>query len=161
MLSLEDYKTTCGQKTWDCVMHYRQKLRDRKVKMAFFSSTPQGGGVALMRHALVRFSRLAGVNLSWYGMLPILCARGYEKCLLTPRSSSQAEARRVQDHQEHAQHPPGRQQARPASLRRREGRDRGLDCRQCSPILAHQGRPSSPSRRGWCRHHRGRLRCLL
>lgn len=69
MLSLDDYKATCGQATWNCVMQFREKLRERNVRMAFFSSTPQGGGVALMRHALVRFSRLAGVNLSWYGKL--------------------------------------------------------------------------------------------
>lgn len=67
LLSLDDYKSTCGQSTWDAMMHYRQKLRGRNIKIAFFSSTPQGGGVALMRHALVRLSRLAGVNLAWYG----------------------------------------------------------------------------------------------
>jgi hypothetical protein len=66
LVSLDNFKSTCGQPTWNAMMHYCQKLRGRKVKIAFFSSTPQGGGVALMRHALVRFSRLAGVNLSWY-----------------------------------------------------------------------------------------------
>ena len=72
LLTLADYESTCGRKTWDCMMQYRQKLRDRNVRIAFFSSTPQGGGVALMRHALVRFSRLAGVNLSWYGKSAII-----------------------------------------------------------------------------------------
>lgn len=48
-------------------MFYAKKLRTNKVKVAFFSSTPQGGGVALMRHALVRFSRVMGVDLTWYG----------------------------------------------------------------------------------------------
>ncbi|CRJ87220.1 hypothetical protein BN1708_009227 [Verticillium longisporum] len=47
-------------------MHYATKLRTNNVKVAFFSSTPQGGGVALMRHALVRFSRMMGVDLTWY-----------------------------------------------------------------------------------------------
>ncbi|KAG0134983.1 trehalose synthase [Tuber indicum] len=36
------------------------------IKIAFFSATPQGGGVALMRHALVRFCSELGVDLSWY-----------------------------------------------------------------------------------------------
>lgn len=45
---------------------YAQKLCGNKTKVAFFSSTPQGGGVALMRHALVRFSRLMKVDLTWY-----------------------------------------------------------------------------------------------
>ena len=34
--------------------------------MAFFSATPQGGGVALMRHALIRFFRLVGVDCTWW-----------------------------------------------------------------------------------------------
>jgi hypothetical protein len=49
------------------MLTYAKKLRAGKIKVAFFSSTPQGGGVALMRHALVRFARLMGVDLTWYG----------------------------------------------------------------------------------------------
>lgn len=49
------------------MLTFAKKLRANKTKVAFFSSTPQGGGVALMRHALVRFSRLMGVDLTWYG----------------------------------------------------------------------------------------------
>lgn len=47
-------------------MRYVTSLKEKKTKMAFFSSTPQGGGVALMRHALVRFARITGVDLAWY-----------------------------------------------------------------------------------------------
>ncbi|KAH8646841.1 hypothetical protein BX600DRAFT_476998 [Xylariales sp. PMI_506] len=64
--SLEDHQKTVGKSTWQAVMHFADRLKQRKVKIAFFSSTPQGGGVALMRHALVRFSKLAGVDLMWY-----------------------------------------------------------------------------------------------
>jgi len=46
-------------------MKYAADLKERKVKIAFFSSTPQGGGVALMRHALVRFSKVLGLDLKW------------------------------------------------------------------------------------------------
>lgn len=58
------------------MMHYAKHLKQDKIKVAFFSSTPQGGGVALMRHALVRFSRLLGIDLTWYGKLyrPMLVA---------------------------------------------------------------------------------------
>lgn len=66
LISVEDYKTTCNSATWEAVMHYAKNLRRHKTKIAFFSSTPQGGGVALMRHALVRFSRALGVDLRWY-----------------------------------------------------------------------------------------------
>ncbi|KAI1084294.1 glycosyltransferase family 4 protein [Whalleya microplaca] len=66
MNSMNDYKSTCGKTSWDSMLHYATQLKQKKVKIAFFSSTPQGGGVALMRHALVRFSRLVGVDLTWY-----------------------------------------------------------------------------------------------
>ncbi|KAI1407322.1 glycosyltransferase family 4 protein [Hypoxylon sp. FL1857] len=66
LTTLKDYKSTCSNATWDSTMHFVSELKDKKVKIAFFSSTPQGGGVALMRHALVRFARLAGVDLTWY-----------------------------------------------------------------------------------------------
>jgi len=45
---------------------YATDLRERQVKIGFFSSTPQGGGVALMRHALIRLLRLLGVDCTWY-----------------------------------------------------------------------------------------------
>ncbi len=67
LLTMADYKTTCGTATWEAILTYAGKLRDKGTKIAFFSSTPQGGGVALMRHALVRFSRVLGVDLTWYG----------------------------------------------------------------------------------------------
>ncbi|KAI1492224.1 family 4 glycosyltransferase [Biscogniauxia mediterranea] len=66
MNTLADNQTTCNKATWDTTMYYASRLKERKTKIAFFSATPQGGGVALMRHALVRFSRLAGVDLNWY-----------------------------------------------------------------------------------------------
>jgi alpha,alpha-trehalose phosphorylase (configuration-retaining) len=68
LTTVQNHKDTCGPATWDAMLNYAKKLRGAKTKVAFFSSTPQGGGVALMRHALVRFSRLMGVDLTWYGM---------------------------------------------------------------------------------------------
>jgi alpha,alpha-trehalose phosphorylase (configuration-retaining) len=46
-------------------MKFANSLKKRGTKVAFFSSTPQGGGVALMRHALVRFAKVMGVDLTW------------------------------------------------------------------------------------------------
>ena len=65
--TIQNYKDTCSRASWETVMFYAKKLQADKTKIAFFSSTPQGGGVALMRHALVRFSHLIGVDLTWYG----------------------------------------------------------------------------------------------
>ncbi|CAK7211470.1 hypothetical protein SCUCBS95973_001126 [Sporothrix curviconia] len=66
LTTIQNHKDTCGPSTWSAVSYFSKQLRADKVKIAFFSSTPQGGGVALMRHALVRFSRLMGVDLTWY-----------------------------------------------------------------------------------------------
>ncbi|KAK0611420.1 glycosyltransferase family 4 protein [Immersiella caudata] len=66
LTTVQNHKDTCGPSTWEAMLAYAKKLRGNKTKVAFFSSTPQGGGVALMRHALVRFSRLLGVDLTWY-----------------------------------------------------------------------------------------------
>ncbi|KAK4120614.1 glycosyltransferase family 4 protein [Parathielavia appendiculata] len=66
LTTVQNHKDTCGSATWETMLTYAKKLRGNKTKIAFFSSTPQGGGVALMRHALVRFARLMGVDLTWY-----------------------------------------------------------------------------------------------
>ncbi|KAK7949186.1 trehalose-phosphatase [Apiospora aurea] len=62
----EDHKKTVGAATWKSLMHYTKDLKDKKLRIGFFSSTPQGGGVALMRHALVRLSKILDVDLNWY-----------------------------------------------------------------------------------------------
>ncbi|KAL5628563.1 hypothetical protein BROUX41_003311 [Berkeleyomyces rouxiae] len=66
LATVQNFRETCGPATWHAMMHYAKELKAKKTKIAFFSSTPQGGGVALMRHALVRFSRLVNVDLTWY-----------------------------------------------------------------------------------------------
>lgn len=66
LTTVQNHKDTCGSATWDTMFTYAKQLRQKKTRVAFFSSTPQGGGVALMRHALVRFARLMGVDLKWY-----------------------------------------------------------------------------------------------
>ena len=48
------------------MMYFVTALKKTNTKIAFFSSTPQGGGVALMRHALVRLAKLLDVDLTWY-----------------------------------------------------------------------------------------------
>ena len=67
LLTLQNFRDTCEAPTWNAMKKYADMLRTRKIKIATFSATPQGGGVALMRHALVRFARLLGVDLTWYG----------------------------------------------------------------------------------------------
>lgn len=54
-----------AETTWAATLKYAEALKKNKVQIAFFNSTPQGGGVALMRHALIRFLRIIGVDASW------------------------------------------------------------------------------------------------
>ncbi|TFK27390.1 trehalose phosphorylase [Coprinopsis marcescibilis] len=63
---LEEFKSTVGIRTWNAVIKLADELRSKKVKIGFFSSTPQGGGVALMRHALIRFLAALDVDAAWY-----------------------------------------------------------------------------------------------
>ncbi|KAJ5209004.1 hypothetical protein N7449_003383 [Penicillium cf. viridicatum] len=66
LADLSDFQKTVSDRTWTAVQRYATELKERKVKVAFFSSTPQGGGVALMRHALLRFSHCLGTDIKWY-----------------------------------------------------------------------------------------------
>jgi hypothetical protein len=42
---------------WSKFVSLGKKLQDKNVRVSFFSATPRGGGVALMRHALIRLWR--------------------------------------------------------------------------------------------------------
>ncbi|KAI6103559.1 glycosyltransferase family 4 protein [Pisolithus sp. B1] len=68
---LDVYRQSVGQRTWNAVNKLADELRERKVKIGFFSSTPQGGKNYLpatwqMRHALIRFLSLLDVDAAWY-----------------------------------------------------------------------------------------------
>lgn len=65
LATLDDYKNSVRDPTWCALMMYVEDIRDRKLKIVYFSATPQGGGVALMRHALLRFLHLLGVDVQW------------------------------------------------------------------------------------------------
>lgn len=65
LTDLDDFKATVRPRTWNAVEHWASDLKKRNIKIAFFSATPQGGGVALMRHAFVRFSYSLGTDLKW------------------------------------------------------------------------------------------------
>ncbi|KAH7910654.1 glycosyltransferase family 4 protein [Hygrophoropsis aurantiaca] len=63
---LDVFKNSVGEGTWNAVTKLADELREKKIKIGFFSSTPQGGGVALMRHALIRFLAALDVDAAWY-----------------------------------------------------------------------------------------------
>jgi hypothetical protein len=51
---------------WKRFLALSAHLKSHHTTIAFFSATPQGGGVALMRHALIRLWRLVGLDVKWY-----------------------------------------------------------------------------------------------
>lgn len=65
MVTLQDYKNSVDEPTWTSSMVFAASLKRRGTKIAFFNSTPQGGGVALMRHALTRFFRTLEIDCKW------------------------------------------------------------------------------------------------
>lgn len=79
LTNLPDYEKTVGPRTWESALKYAEDLKKRKIKIAFFSATPQGGGVALMRHALVRFSEALGTDIKWYASYCFSLAAVYYK----------------------------------------------------------------------------------
>jgi alpha,alpha-trehalose phosphorylase (configuration-retaining) len=60
------YQATVRPPTWNAFVKIVKEIKTMGTKVAFFSSTPQGGGVALMRHALIRLFKLMGVDAKWY-----------------------------------------------------------------------------------------------
>lgn len=61
----ENYRRSVRDPTWRAVEKYIKDVKDQNLRIVFFSATPQGGGVALMRHALLRFLRQQGVRVEW------------------------------------------------------------------------------------------------
>lgn len=58
------YQQTVAPVQWQQLVHQAESFAGKKIR--FFSATPQGGGVALMRHALKRLYRLVDVDMTWH-----------------------------------------------------------------------------------------------
>jgi hypothetical protein len=65
-----EYRRTVGDRTWTLLQHYAGDLRQRKVKVAFFSSTAHGRPDISTRHALIRLARCLGVGFQWLFLPP-------------------------------------------------------------------------------------------
>lgn len=72
LTNLEAYQMHATGKRFRILSALAQNFRDHHFKLIFISSTPNGGGVALMRHALIRLSRLLGIQVEWHVLLPDL-----------------------------------------------------------------------------------------
>ncbi|MFH1780567.1 MAG: glycosyltransferase [Candidatus Nealsonbacteria bacterium] len=64
LVTLEDYQKFCDPVDFKNVLRLAGEFIGKRI--IFISSTPQGGGVAIMRHALLRLFKLLGVDAHWY-----------------------------------------------------------------------------------------------
>lgn len=65
---LDDFRRVSGNRGFSRLKKLAGEFKEKKIRMIFISSTPRGGGVALMRHSLIRLYRLLGIDVSWYVM---------------------------------------------------------------------------------------------
>ena len=63
---IEDIKKHTSKEHWKLLLHLIKNYQEKDGRILFFSSTPRGGGVALMRHALIRLYRQFDVDAHWY-----------------------------------------------------------------------------------------------
>ncbi|GHO42337.1 glycosyltransferase [Ktedonospora formicarum] len=68
LVTLEDYKRITPPADFARLQMLARYLQGKKL--IFINATPRGGGVALMRHALIRLLRLFDVDAHWYILKP-------------------------------------------------------------------------------------------
>lgn len=44
MVDLDNYQSTVCDETWRVISELANEVKDRKLRVSFFNSTPQGGG---------------------------------------------------------------------------------------------------------------------
>jgi len=66
LASLSSYEELTPPSEFQTLISLADRFLGKRVN--FYSATPQGGGVALMRHALMRLYKRLGVKSSWYVM---------------------------------------------------------------------------------------------
>lgn len=68
LVTLEDYRRVTPPADFARLQTLARYLQGKKL--IFVNATPRGGGVALMRHALIRLYRLLDVDAHWYILKP-------------------------------------------------------------------------------------------
>ena len=68
LVTLEDHRKTASHEDFDQLLRLARAFHGKTL--IFISATPCGGGVALMRHALIRLLRLLHVDAHWYVLMP-------------------------------------------------------------------------------------------
>lgn len=66
LISLDKIKNSSSERHVKLLDRLSEKFKEKKLKVGFFNSTVNGGGVALMRHSLMRLCKLLNLNINWY-----------------------------------------------------------------------------------------------
>ncbi|BGP40935.1 hypothetical protein JCM10449v2_004900 [Rhodotorula kratochvilovae] len=66
LYSLPLLKSITSPALWNAFSDLGSALAQQKTSVAFFSATPRGGGVALMRHSLMRVWHATGLDVRWF-----------------------------------------------------------------------------------------------
>lgn len=66
LVTVDDYQRACSPEEWQQLNELVKRVG--KQRLLFISATPQGGGVSLMRHGLMRLLRQLGVDAHWHVM---------------------------------------------------------------------------------------------
>lgn len=69
LVSLQEYRKITSRQRFDALVTLAKEYKELDGRLIFINATPQGGGVALMRHALIRLYRLFDCNVRWYTLL--------------------------------------------------------------------------------------------
>ncbi|KAJ6038316.1 heat shock trehalose synthase [Penicillium canescens] len=64
--SARDFENSVTPETWSLAQHYASDLKERGVKIAIFSATPQNTASANTKSALLRLSHCLGTSIRWY-----------------------------------------------------------------------------------------------
>jgi alpha,alpha-trehalose phosphorylase (configuration-retaining) len=70
LVRLSDYKKIATPHEFTMLKHLAGTFKKRKLNMIFINATAQGGGVAIMRHTMIRLYRLLGLDIHWYVLQP-------------------------------------------------------------------------------------------
>jgi phosphoserine phosphatase len=63
--SARDFQNSVTPQTWSLAQYYAADLKERGVKIAIFSATPQGEAIANTRNALLRLLHCLGTDIRW------------------------------------------------------------------------------------------------
>ncbi len=68
LVKLDDYQQDATAEDFALAQELAKEFAGKRLSI--INATPQGGGVALMRHALIRLFKLLGVDAHWYVLIP-------------------------------------------------------------------------------------------